>query len=55
MVTSKQNVHPHDQSTIIQQQLSIIAQELQNFTNKVSSDLQKITQACTMAQETPVE
>ena len=46
-----QDVYPYDQSTVILQQFSIITQELWNFTNKVSSDLHKITQACTTAQE----
>ena len=36
---------------VIQQQFSIITQELYNFTNKVSSDLDKISQACTVAQK----
>ena len=43
------SVHPHDKSMVIQQQFSIITQELQNFTNKVTSDLHKTTHACTMA------
>ena len=36
-----QDVHPHDQSTVILQQFSIITQELQNFMDKVSSDLNR--------------
>ena len=46
-----QNVHPHYQSDVISQQFSMIAQELRNFTDKVSSDINKITQACKAAQE----
>ena len=33
---------------VILQQFSIITQELQNFTNKVSGDIHKITQVCQM-------
>ena len=32
-------------------QFSIITQELQSFTDKMSGDLNKITQACTTAQD----
>ena len=46
-----QNVHPHDQSTVILQQFSMITQDLRNFTDKLSSDINKITQAYTTAQE----
>ena len=46
-----QDVHPHNQSTVILQPFSIITQELQTFTDKVSSELNKITQACTATQE----
>ena len=46
-----QNVHPHNQSTVILQQFSMIRQELRNFTDKVSSDINKITQAYTATQE----
>ena len=46
-----QDVHPHNQSTVILQQFSIIAQELWNFIDKVSGDLNKITWACTTAWE----
>ena len=38
-----QNVYPHDQSTVILQQFSMITQELQNFTDKLSGDINKIT------------
>ena len=41
----------HNQSIIILQQFSMITQELKNFTNKVSGDITKITQAYTTAQE----
>ena len=46
-----QHMHPHDHSMVILQQFSIITQELQNFTYNVSSDLHKVTQVCTTAQE----
>ena len=46
-----QNVHPYDQSTVILQQFSMITQELRNVTDRVSGDINKITQACTAAQE----
>ena len=39
-------MNPHNQSMVIHQQFSILAQELQNFTSKVSIDLLKVTQAC---------
>ena len=45
------NVHPHDQSTVILKQFSMITQELRNFTDKVSDDITKTTQACIAAQE----
>ena len=45
------NVHPHDQSTVILQQFNIITQELRNVMDKVSCDFTKIMQACTTAQE----
>ena len=45
------NVHPHDKSTVMLQQFSMIAQQLRNLTVKVSCDITKITQACTAAQE----
>ena len=44
-------MHCHNQSTVTEQQFGIIAQEMQNFANKVPSNLHKITQACTMTQE----
>ena len=44
-------VHPHYHSTVILQQFSMITQELRNFTDKVSGDITKITQACTTAHE----
>ena len=44
-------VHPYNQSTAILQQFSMIIQELRNFMAKVSSDITKITQAFTAAQE----
>ena len=37
--------HTNDQFTIILQQFSMIAEELKNFTNKMSSDITKTTQA----------
>ena len=43
-------MHPHNQSTVILQ-FSMITQELQNFTGKMSTDINKITQAYTAAQE----
>ena len=46
-----QNVHLHDQSTVIVQQFSMITEELRNFMNKMSGDINKITQACSAAQE----
>ena len=46
-----QNTHSHDQSTVISQQFSMITQELRNITDKMSDDINKITQACTTAQE----
>ena len=45
------NVHPHNQSTVILQQFSMITQELRNFTEKLSGDINKITQKCTTTQE----
>ena len=44
-------VHSHNQSTIILQQFSMRTQELKKITNKVSSNITKITQAYTAAQE----
>ena len=41
----------HDQSTVILLQFSMITKEIKNFTNKVSSDITKITQAYHAAQE----
>ena len=41
----------NDQSTTILQQFSMIAKELENFTNKVSHDITKITQVCNTSQE----
>ena len=41
----------HNQSSIILQQFSMITEELKNFTNKVSSDITKITQVYNTAQE----
>ena len=38
-----QYVHPHNQSMVILQTFSIIIPELQNFTDKVDGDLNKIT------------
>ena len=46
-----QNVHPHNQSTVVLQQFSMITQELRNVMDKVFGDINKITQACTSAQE----
>ena len=43
--------YPHDQSIVFLQQFSIITQEFKNFRNKVSSDITKITQEYTTAQE----
>ena len=34
-----QNMYPHNQSTVILQQFSMITQELQNFTDKVPGDI----------------
>ena len=53
ITNSPQNnaVCPYDQSTVILQQFSIFMQKLKTFTDKVSSDITKITQACTTAQE----
>ena len=45
------NVHPHNQSTVIIQQFSMITQVLRNFTDKVSGNINKIIQACPAAQE----
>ena len=44
-----QHVHHHDQSTLILKEFSIITQQLQNFMDKVSGDLMKITGACIAA------
>ena len=41
----------HDKSTIILQQFSMMTKELKYFTNKVSSDIMKITQGYNTAQE----
>ena len=38
-----QYVHPHDQSTVILQQFSMITQELHNLTDEVSCDINEIT------------
>ena len=46
------DVKSHNQSPVLLQQFSVITQELQNLTKKVSNDLNKITQACTSVQET---
>ena len=46
-----QDVHSHNQSTVILSQFSITTQELKNFMDKVSGDLNKITQACMAAPE----
>ena len=46
----KNAIHPHDQSTVILQQFSMITQELKNFMDKVSADITKIIQAHTIAQ-----
>ena len=43
-------MHPNSQSTFILQQFNMIVQELRNFMEKVSSDINKISQACTAAQ-----
>ena len=45
------DVHPHDQTTLILQQFNMIRQELRNFMDKESSDIIKITHSCTSAQE----
>ena len=37
------NVQPHDEYTVILQQLSKITEELRNFMDKVSGDITKIT------------
>ena len=42
---------PHDQSTVILQQFSMIMQELWNFMDKLSGDVNKIIQMHTVAQE----
>ena len=46
-----QNTHSNGQSTVILQQFSMMRQELRNFMDKVSSEINKIVQACTAAQE----
>ena len=47
-------VQSHDQSTVFLQQFSMITQELENFTNKVSGDITKITQAYKTTQKIQV-
>ena len=42
---------PHNQSTVILQQFSMITEELKSFTNKVFGDITKITQPHNAAQE----
>ena len=44
-------VHPHDHSTVILQQFSMITQELKYYTTNMSGNITKSTQACTAAQE----
>ena len=46
-----QNVHPHVTSTVIVHQFSMITQELWNFMDKVSGDINKITHVFTTVQE----
>ena len=45
-----QNIHPMS-SPVILQQFSMITQELKKFMDKVSGDITKIMQTCTIAQE----
>ena len=45
------NMHPHNQCDVIFQQFSMITQELRNIMDKVFGHINKITQACTAAQE----
>ena len=42
--SSPQNntIHPHDQSTVVLHQFSMVTWELRNFTDKVSCDITKI-------------
>ena len=53
--TLKNMTHSHDQSTSTLQHFSMIAEELKNFTNKVSSDIKKISQAYNTAQAQEIQ
>ena len=45
------NIHPHNQPTVILQQFSMMTRELRNFMEKVCGDIIEIMQACIVAQE----